>query len=192
MIPPGSRMAKTNYLNGIAPKYIYDALYELMQVTRGTSYHGGATATIQWAIDCQPSGVPNYSYDASNVLTSDSSGSYSYDANGNTLSDPSGKQYTWDFENRLLQAVVPGTNGGTTSFKYDPFARRIQKSGPLGTTNYLYDGIGTIEMLNGAGSLVSRYTGIGIDQQLAFAQSGTNYYYDLDGVLSTTSLTNQA
>jgi YD repeat-containing protein len=62
-----------------------------------------------------------------------------FDANGNTLSDASGKSYSWDFENRLTQAVVPGTNGGTTTFKYDPFGRRIQKSGPLGTTNYLYD-----------------------------------------------------
>jgi len=31
---------------------------------------------------------------------------------------------------------VLGTNGGATTFKYDPFGRRIQKSGPLGTTNY--------------------------------------------------------
>jgi YD repeat-containing protein len=62
-----------------------------------------------------------------------------YDANGNTLSDPSGKSYSWDFENRLTQAVVPGTGGGTTSFKYDHFGRRIQKSEPLGTTNYLYE-----------------------------------------------------
>jgi len=67
-----------------------------------------------------------------------------YDANGNTLSDAQGRSFTWDFENRLTQAVVPGTNGGTTTFKYDPFGRRIQKSGPLGTTNYLYDGT-TIE-----------------------------------------------
>jgi hypothetical protein len=36
-----------------------------------------------------------------------------------------------------VQAVVPGT--GTVIFRYDPFGRRIQKSGPLGTTNYLYD-----------------------------------------------------
>jgi YD repeat-containing protein len=56
-----------------------------------------------------------------------------HDANGNTLSDPSGKQYTWDFENRLVQAVSPGV--GTTNFRYDPFGRRIQKAGPLGTTN---------------------------------------------------------
>jgi hypothetical protein len=57
----------------------------------------------------------------------------SYDNNGNTLTDASGKSSTWDFENRMVQAVVPGTNGGTTTtFKYDPFGRRIQKSGPLG------------------------------------------------------------
>jgi hypothetical protein len=36
---------------------------------------------------------------------------------GNTLSDASGKTYTCDFENRLIQAVVPGQNGGTTTFK---------------------------------------------------------------------------
>jgi len=71
----------------------------------------------------------------SNELTSNSSGSYAYDANGNTLSDPSGKSYTWDFENRLIQAVVPGT--GTTTFRYDRSGRRIQKSGPLGTTTTL-------------------------------------------------------
>jgi len=30
-------------------------------------------------------------------------------------------------------------SGGTTTFEYDPFGRRIQKSGPLGITNYLYN-----------------------------------------------------
>jgi hypothetical protein len=52
------------------------------------------------------------------------------DANGNSLSDSSGKSYTWNFESRLTQAVVPRTNGGTTTFKYDPSGRRIQKSCP--------------------------------------------------------------
>lgn len=76
------------------------------------------------------SGVPNYNSNASNELTSNSTGGYSYDENGNTLSDASGRSFTWDFENRLTQDVVPGTNGDTTTFKYDPFGRRIQKSGP--------------------------------------------------------------
>jgi len=39
--------------------------------------------------------------------------SYTYDA-GNMVTDASGKSYTWDFENRLTQSVVHGTNGGTT------------------------------------------------------------------------------
>jgi hypothetical protein len=46
---------------------------------------------------------------SSNKPTSTSLGSCTYDANGNTLSDPSGKSYTWDFENRLVSAVLPGT-----------------------------------------------------------------------------------
>ena len=65
--------------------------------------------------------MPSYSYNSSNELTATSNGSYTYDANGNTLSDPSGKQYTWDFENRLTQAIVPGV--GTVTFRYDPFGR---------------------------------------------------------------------
>jgi hypothetical protein len=32
----------------------------------------------------------------------------------------SGKSYTWDFENRMVATVVPGT--GAVTFKYDPFS----------------------------------------------------------------------
>jgi hypothetical protein len=82
------------------------------------------------------------------------------DTNGNTLSDPQGRNFTWDFENRLVQAVVPGTGGGTTTFKNDPFGRRIQKSGPLGTTNYLYDGSfqkgwNVVEELDSSGNVLA-------------------------------------
>jgi RHS repeat-associated protein len=117
------------------------------------------------------------------------------DANGNTLSDPSGKSYSWDFENRLTQAVVPGTNGGTT--RYDPFGRRIQKSGPLGTTNYLYDGKGisanVIEAVDNNGNILARYTqSMGADQLLAEIQSGVASYYQQDGLSSVTSLSNSS
>lgn len=114
-----------------------------------------------------------------------------YDADGNTLSDASGRSFTWDFENRLVQAVVPGTNGGTTTFKYDPFGRRIQKSGPLGTTNYLYDGMNSIEEVDGGGNALAGYMqGPGIDQPLAELRSGTASFYDQDGLGSVTSLSN--
>jgi RHS repeat-associated protein len=116
-----------------------------------------------------------------------------YDANGNTLSDPSGKSYSWDFENLLTQAVVPGTNGGTTTFRYDPFGRRIQKSGPLGTTNYLYDGATSIEEVDNGGNVLARYTqSKGIDRPLAQLRSGTTSYYQQDGLGLVTSLSNSS
>jgi RHS repeat-associated protein len=114
------------------------------------------------------------------------------DANGNTLSDPSGKSYTWDFENRLTQAVVPGTGGGTTTFKYDPFGRRVQKSGPLGTTNYLYDGPNDlIEEIDNSGNVLAKYTQTtNIDEPLSELRSGATSYYEQDGIDAVTSLTN--
>jgi RHS repeat-associated protein len=190
--PAGNRISKGNSLNGITSNYTYDPLYELTQVTQG------ASTTESYSYDAvgnrlSSSGVPNYSYNSSNEVTSNSSGSYSYDANGNTLSDASGKSYTWDFENRLVQAVVPGTNGGTTAFKYDPFGRRIQKSSPLGTTNYLYDGPNDIEEVDNSGNVLARYTqSKGIDKPLAQLRSGTVSYYQQDGLGSVTSLSNSA
>jgi hypothetical protein len=76
------------------------------------------------------------------------------DANGNTLSDAQGRGFTWDLENRLTQAMVPQSGGSSTlvTFKYDPFGRRIQKSGPNGTTNYLYDGANVIEEVDANGN----------------------------------------
>src|SRR5580658_1131701 len=109
------------------------------------------------------------------------------DANGNTLSDPSGKSYSWDFENQLTQAVVPGT--GTVTFKYDPFGRRIQKSGPLGTTNYVYDVLNVVEEVDNGGSMLADYThGTVIDETLSMLRGGTASYDLADGLGSVTSL----
>jgi RHS repeat-associated protein len=113
------------------------------------------------------------------------------DANGNTLSDPSGKSYSWDFENRLVQVINPGV--GTTSFKYDPWGRRIQKSGPLGTTNYLYDGSRLSEEVDNGGNVLARYTqSPGIDEPLSELRAGTTSYYQQDGIGSITSLSGSA
>ena len=113
------------------------------------------------------------------------------DANGSTLSDPTGKTYTRDFENRLTQVVNPGV--GTTTFSYDPFGRRIQKSGPLGTTNFLYDGANLLEEVDNGGNLLARYTQSGlIDETISEVRSGTTSYYQADDLSSITSLSNSS
>jgi len=118
-----------------------------------------------------------------------------YDANGNTLSDASGKQYSWDFDNQLTSVTVPGS--GTTTFRYDPWGRRIQKSGPLGTTNFLYDGpefmASLIEEVDNSGNVLARYTqDLGVDSPLSMLRSGATDYFERDGLGSVTSLSNSA
>lgn len=173
----GNRIAKTNYLN-VTEGYTYDPIYQLTQVTQG------ASTTESYGYDpvgnrLSSMGVPTYSYNASNQLTATSLGSYTYDANGNTLTkaDSSGTtQYSWDFNNRLTQAIVPRV--GTTTFRYDPFGRRIQKSGPLGTTNYLYDGLNLMEEVDNSGNVLARYTQTTIvDEPLSLLRASTTSYY---------------
>jgi len=184
--PAGNRTAKTNDLNAVTSNYSYDPLYELTQVTQG------ASTTETYSYDpvgnrLSSSGVPTYSYNSSNELTSNSNGSYTYDANGNTLADPSGKQYSWDFENRLASVVVPNT--GTVTFKYDPFGRRIYKQSASFTGVFLYDGPNLVETSNGSGSEIADYTqGPLIDEPLAELRGSTTDYYEADGLGSVTSL----
>ena len=83
----------------------------------------------------------------------------------------------------------------TTTFRYDPFGHRIQKSGPLGTTNCLYDGgANLIEELDGSGNVLGRYIdepGL-FDRPLSILRSGASSYYHADALGSITSLSNSA
>lgn len=87
--------------------------------------------------------------------------------------------------------TLPGS-GGTVNFKYDAFGRRSQKSGPLGTTNYLYDGLSLLEEVDSSGNVVATYTQGGIDEPLSELRSGTASYYQEDALGSTTTLTSAA
>jgi YD repeat-containing protein len=108
-----------------------------------------------------------------------------------TKTDSTGTtHYTWDFENRLTSVQLPGS-GGTISFKYDAFGRRIYKSSSSATSIYVYDGDNLIEETNSAGAAVARYTqGLNIDEPLAMLRGSTTSYYSADGLNSVTSLTN--
>jgi len=118
---------------------------------------------------------------------------WNYDSNGNaasrTITGSGTTIYNWDFENRLTSIALPGA-GGTVTFKYDPFGRRIQKTSANGTTIYAYDGDNRIEDLDSTGTAAARYTqGLGIDEPLEVFEDNASYYYHADGLGSVTELT---
>jgi RHS repeat-associated protein len=188
----GNRTAKSDLYAGVTTNYGYDGIYELLSATQA------ATATESYTYDPvgnRLSGIAGsgWNYNTSNELTSRPGSTNVYDANGNTTSktDSSGTTtYSWDFENRLASVILPGS-GGTVSYAYDPFWRRIYKSSSYGTSIYVYDINNLAEETNASGAPVARYTQAeNIDEPLAMLRSGTPSYYEQDGLGSTTSLSN--
>jgi YD repeat-containing protein len=85
----------------------------------------------------------------------------------------------------LTQVVNPGV--GTTTFKYDPFGRRIEKISPTTTRVFAYDGDNLIETVNASGGEVARCAqGQNVDEPLAMDRSGTIDYYERDGLKAQT------
>jgi YD repeat-containing protein len=201
----GNRTSKLNLLNGVNEHYSYDALYQLTQVLQDAN--GGTLTNESYSFDkvgnrLSSLGLDSWLYNSSNQLTSTPSSSFTgacpersrRDNSGNMLTkaDANGTAtYTWDFENRLASAFAPAT--GTTTFRYDPFGRRIQKSGPLGTTTFVYDGANIVAEYDGTGALAAKYAhGAGVDQPLAMWRAGQIGFYQADGLGSITSLTDSA
>ena len=190
----GNRTAKTDQYASVTSNYTYDNIYELTQVTQGASTTesysydpvGNRTASL---------GVSSYTTNSSNELTSTSNATYTYDYNGNTLTkvvSSNTTSFAWDFENRL-STVTLQNGGGTVSFKYDPFGRRIYKSSSSGTSIYAYDGDNLVEEANSSGTAVARYSqGLNIDEPLAMLRSSATSFYDADGLGTITSLANTA
>jgi RHS repeat-associated protein len=187
----GNRTVKTDDYASVTSSYTYDPLYELTQVTQGS------TTTESYSYDpvgnrTTSLGVSSYTTNSSNEVTANSNASYTYDNNGNTTSktDSTGTtDYSWDYENRLASVTLPGSSG-TVTFKYDPFGRRIEKISPTTTSIFAYDGDSLVETTNASGSQVAGYTLTqNIDEPLAMNRGGTVDYYEQDGLGAVTSLT---
>jgi RHS repeat-associated protein len=189
----GNRTAKTDQRTAVATGYGYDNVYQLLSATQG------AITTESYAYDAVGNrtsslGVASYTTNSSNEMTANSNASFTYDSNGNQLTkvDSTGTtSYTWDFENRLASVTLPGS-GGTVTFKYDPFGKRIYKSSSSsGTSVFAYDGDNVIEEVNYSGAVVARYIqDLDLDDPLGQSRSGTTSFYQADGLGSITSLSN--
>jgi RHS repeat-associated protein len=190
----GNRTSRTPLPGTTATNFTYDNIYELLTAVQG------ATTKETYTYDPVGNRLSNlagsgWSNNTSNELTNRPGVTYTYDANGNTQSEVTSSgttTFNWGVENQLTSVVLPAS-GGTVSFKYDPFGRRIYKSSTTGTSVYAYDGDNLIEETSSTGTATARYTvSLGIDEPLSILQGATTYYYENDGLGTITSLSNAA
>ncbi|MGH9873888.1 MAG: RHS repeat-associated core domain-containing protein [Pyrinomonadaceae bacterium] len=149
--------------------------YTLDDVGNRTSSHQGSS----------------YTYQPFNRLVTANGSSFGYDANGSLTAktDVSGSwTYSWDYENRLLQASRAG--GVTVSYAYDAQGRRVQQTSTTsGTTKFVYDGADLLRDLDSSGATVADYlNGPGIDNKLRQTTGGTSSSFVVDHLGTTRGL----
>jgi len=110
--------------------YTYNALGNML-----TRMDNGSTTTYTYATGTAAYLNPH----AVATTTSGSAYAYTYDNNGNLLtarigSSTPASSYTWDYNNRLTQAVVNGT--ATSTYQYDPWGQRTKQVAGATTTIY--------------------------------------------------------
>ena len=67
---------------------------------------------------------------------------FQYDARGNLLTQVGGRAYTYDAENRMVEAKAAGVTQGI--YKYDGDGRRVEAVAGGKSTRYVYDAFGSL------------------------------------------------
>ena len=131
-------------------------------------------------------------YNAANQLTNWNGTVLTYDLNGN-LTSQGARTFAWDARNRL--EAIGGVS--TASFVYDGLGRRSSRAVDGWTTDFLSDGVMTVQeivggvpsanLLNGPriDELLSRTDGLGTRVLLAEVLGSTIALTDLAGVIKT-------
>jgi RHS repeat-associated protein len=174
--------------------YNYDSLYQLTGVTYPAQYPFSDMLYNYDAagnrISTQDGGTTDYTADNMNRYTNIGTTQYTFDANGNLSSDGT-NTYEYDDEDKLIRVITPV---GIVTYAYDAYGRRIAKNVNGSTTSYVYDGGSVIEEIDSSGESTHYLNGPGIDEIVSMIKpdSGTNYYYLLDGLGSVSNITDSA
>jgi len=148
--------------------YGYDAVYRLDQATYPDAFGlpTGEAFAYDGAGNRDDAGSPgSYTYDANNRIETSHGRGYTFDADGNLVEIDDGQlvpttlaDLTFDRTNRLQEYDEVG--GPTTTYRYDPFGRRVMKTvddGTPETTWYLWDGDQLLGEYDASGNRLVRY-----------------------------------
>ena len=183
--------------NGSPTAYQYDNLNNLVTVTDALGHNTGYgydANSNRVSFTNAKGGITNYVYDSLNrrIRVTDPLGfasSYSYDASGNIVSvtDANGKieTITRDSLSRPLSRAY--ADGNVISYAYDVNENRTSMTDSHGVTNYGYDGLNRIVLMNPpSGSIVKYgYDAVGHRSSLTYPDGRVvTYAYDAAGRLS--------
>ena len=110
-----------------------------------------------------------------------------YDANGNLANDGT-STYTWDARNHLT--AIAGASSAT--FAYDPLGRRDLKTINGVSTQFLYDGLNSVQEIQNGAPSANLLTGLGIDEYFQRTDSAGARDYLADILGSTLALTDSS
>lgn len=180
--------------NSVKMAYSYDAASQLTGITytQGSNTLG----SLSYAYDLAgrrmnvggtfartgvPQTVSSASYNVNNQLTNWKGTNLTYDANGNLINDGT-NTYMWNARNQLVAISGPVN----ASFQYDAFGRRVSKT-IGGTTQFLYDGVNSVQEISGTSASANLLTG-GVDEYFQRTDSAGVRNYLTDALDSTLAL----
>jgi RHS repeat-associated protein len=186
-----NRRTQTSLPNGVTINYSYDGASQIASIvykkgaaTIGDLSHSydasGHRVSVSggFAKVNLPSSIVAAAYNANNQLAQWGPQALAYDLNGNLLGDGI-NTYIWNSRNQLQQ-IKQGTIV-VAQYQYDANGRRMQKTTPGGTTQYLYDGRIFIQELAGDGSVTSNIiAGVDTDELYTRTRGGNTYSFLTD------------
>jgi RHS repeat-associated protein len=201
--------------DGRTVNYTYDELYRLTQEEVLDAVNGDRTASYVYdnvgnrlTKTDSVEGTTTYTYDNNDRLLAEKVDgqvkiSYTYDDNGNTLTKTEpGQQtnYTWDDQNRLVAAdIITPTGTKHLEYEYDTSGIRVASKVDGQETRYLIDAnqpyAQVLEEYTTDGTVLTAYVyGNDLLSQTQYdpqTHTGSTTYYHVDGLGSTTALTDE-
>jgi RHS repeat-associated protein len=181
--------------NGISTEYGYDAAsrmtslkYKLGATTLGDLQYiydaagNRVQAAGSWARTGLPQPVAAAIHNATNQQVMFGGQTLTYDLNGNLTSDGT-TTYAWDSRNRLSSFTGPVMG----TFIYDAAGRRSRKTVNGVATDFLYDGLNTVQEQSGS-TINTLTTGLAIDEYFRRGDGTSNTFFLSDALGSTLAI----
>ena len=201
----GNRL-KMNELRG-QHVYAYDNLYRLKAVTypdtRNVLYAYDEAGNRTSMVETEKTGATpvttTYQYNEVNEMMSLTKGTdttnYTYDQDGNTLTKANTAgttYYHWNLKGELSATELPGNKSNV--MEYDMNGMRIRyTTADNVTTNYVYEGLGTVMEIVGTRVTKKYYSGISmVIPENPGKSCKQTYYYLYDGLGDVVNLTDEA